>query len=151
MLFANVCAGFISSCYGERSFRHFLGAFWLLLGVLCIWKILVLLVCCVQDLGYVGVPPAGHALWAEVGGGITFVTSRENASQFMKRSVSILGFFRDFIDGEPYMLASAGQPSLHGNEACMVYWTKGALRRNRRQRYARFSCLVVILGYGFGV
>ena len=34
--------------------------------------------CCVQDLGYSGVPPAGHALWAEVGGGITFVTSGEN-------------------------------------------------------------------------
>ena len=28
------------------------------------------------------------------------------------------------------MLASAGQPSLHGYDACMVYWTKGALRRN---------------------
>ena len=27
MLFANVCAGFISSCYGERGFRRFLG-FW---------------------------------------------------------------------------------------------------------------------------
>ena len=34
--------------------------------------------CYVQDLGYSGVPPAGHALWAEVGGGITFVTSGEN-------------------------------------------------------------------------
>ena len=34
--------------------------------------------CCVQDLGYSGVPPAGHALWAEVGGFITFVTSGEN-------------------------------------------------------------------------
>ena len=33
------------------------GAFWLLFGA---------------------VPPAGHALWAEVGGGITFVTSGEN-------------------------------------------------------------------------
>ena len=25
--------------------------------------------CCVQDLGYSGVPPVGHARWAEVGGG----------------------------------------------------------------------------------
>ena len=31
--------------------------------------------CCVQDSGYTGVPPAGHVLWAEFGGGITFVTS----------------------------------------------------------------------------
>ena len=30
-----------------------------------------------KALGYICVPPAGHALWAEVGGGITFVTSRE--------------------------------------------------------------------------
>ena len=33
---------------------------------------------CAQDLGYSGVPPAGHALWAEVGGGITFGTSGGN-------------------------------------------------------------------------
>ena len=26
---------------------------------------------------------------------------------------------------EPYMLALAGQPSLHGHDAWMVYWTKG--------------------------
>ena len=35
--------------------------------------------CCVQGLGYTDVPPAGHALWAEVGVGITFVTSGRNA------------------------------------------------------------------------
>ena len=40
---------------------------------------------CVQGLGDIGVPPAGHALWAEVGGGITFVTSGgENAGQLVK-------------------------------------------------------------------
>ena len=54
------------------------GLFWalgVLLCVLCTWGVLVLLSsCCAQDLGYSGVPPAGHALWAEVGGGITFVT-----------------------------------------------------------------------------
>ena len=30
------------------------------------------------NLGYFGVPPSGHALWAEVGWGITFVTSGKN-------------------------------------------------------------------------
>ena len=40
-------------------------------------------------------PPAGHALWAEVSGGITFVTSGENSSQFIELSVSILGFLGD--------------------------------------------------------
>ena len=29
---------------------------------------------CVQGSGYAGVPIAGHARWAEVGGGIIFVT-----------------------------------------------------------------------------
>ena len=32
---------------------------------------------CVQDSGYGGVPVAGHALWAEVGGGIISVTLGE--------------------------------------------------------------------------
>ena len=31
-----------------------------------------------RDLGYLGVPPAGHALLVEFGGGITFVTSGKN-------------------------------------------------------------------------
>ena len=45
------------------------------------------------------------------------------------------------------MLASAGQPSLHGYHACMVYWTKGALRRNCRlkQRETSFSPYWVFL------
>ena len=38
------------------------------------------------------VSPAGHALWAEVGGGITFVTSGENTSKFIKLSANYLGF-----------------------------------------------------------
>ena len=37
------------------------------------------------------------------------------------------------------MLALVGRPSLHGNYACMVYWTKGALRRICRQKYGETS------------
>ena len=37
------------------------------------------------------------------------------------------------------MLALVGQPSLHGYDACMVYRTKGALRRNCRQKYGETS------------
>ena len=48
--------------------------------------------CCAQDLGYIGVPPAGHALWAEVGGGITFVTPGEKTSKFIKQPSGIMGF-----------------------------------------------------------
>ena len=56
--------------------------FWLLFCVLC---------ACTQDLGSFGVPPAGHALWAEVGGGITFVTPGKNTFKSMKLPTSILG------------------------------------------------------------
>ena len=38
----------------------------------------------VHGLGHMGVPPAGHALRAKVGGGITFVTSGGSAAQLMK-------------------------------------------------------------------
>ena len=51
------------------------------------------------------------------------------------------------------MLALVGQPSLHGNYACMVYLDKGALQRNCRHKQCktffspfRFFCLVAILG-----
>ena len=50
------------------------------------------------------------------------------------------------------MLALVGQPSLHGYYACMVYWNKGALRRNCKQKQYKtsfslfgFFCLVEIL------
>ena len=45
------------------------------------------------------------------------------------------------------MLALVGQPSHHGNDACMVYWARGALRRNCRlkQRETSFSPYWVFL------
>ena len=39
----------------------------------------------------------------------------------------------------PYMPALVGQPSLHGYYACMVYWNKGALQRNCRQKQYKTS------------
>ena len=45
------------------------------------------------------------------------------------------------------MPASVGQPSLHGYDACMVYWTNGALRRNCRLKQHEtsfFPCLVFL-------
>ena len=32
-----------------------------------------------------------------------------------------------------------GRPSLHGDDACMVYWITGAFRRNCRQTYGKTS------------
>ena len=45
------------------------------------------------------------------------------------------------------MLAFAGRPSLHGDYACMVCWTKGAPRGNCRLKYGEtsFSPLRVFL------
>ena len=50
----------------------FFGHFGCSFDALCIWEVLALLVypSCVQGSGYAGVPAAGHAHWAEVGGGI---------------------------------------------------------------------------------
>ena len=47
--------------------------------------------CCAQDLGYIGVLPARHAFWAEVGGGITFGTSGGNVRQLIKLPTVIFG------------------------------------------------------------
>ena len=44
-----------------------------------------------------------------------------------------------FLIWKPCMLASVGRPSLHGYYACMVYWNKGALRRNCRQKQYKTS------------
>ena len=37
------------------------------------------------------------------------------------------------------MLALVGQPSLHGHDACMVFWINGALRRNCRLKKCKTS------------
>ena len=55
----------------------------------------------------------------------------------------------------PYMLALAGQPSLHGYHACVVSWAKGAFWRNCRQNIRKtffsffwFFCVVETLLFG---
>ena len=57
--------------------------------------------------GYFDVPPAGHALWVEVGGGITVVTSGETAWQLIKLPAGIFGSMI-FLKREPYMPALCG-------------------------------------------
>ena len=106
MLFANVCEGFIRFCHGEFWERRFLGFLASLLCLVCLefwWS-----PCCVQDLGYIGVPPAGHALWAEVGVGITFVTSGENNLKVHKTAYKYLGIFVGFIMWEPIYASLSG-------------------------------------------
>ena len=73
-------------------------------------------------------------LGQKVGGGIIFVTSGENVRQLIKLPTSTFVFLGFFI-----LEASAGQPSLHGHDACMVSWTKGVHRRICRQKYGETS------------
>ena len=115
-------------------------AFWFLLGVLCIWGVLVLLVSllCTR----VGLLRCASCWTRPLGGGRWGHYLRDLWGEHLKihkvasmKRVSVLRFFI----WEPYMLASVGQPSLHGNCACMVYWTKGALRRNCRHKQCKTS------------
>ena len=124
------------------------GAFWFLLGVLCIWGVLVflgsllctrlgLLRCASCWIRPLGGGRSGHYLcnlWRE------YFKVHKTADKY-------LGICICFMIREPHMLASVGQPSLHGYYACMVYWTKGALRRNCRlkQRETSFSPYWVFL------
>ena len=52
-------------------------------------------------------PTSGHALRAEVGGGITFVTSGENTSKFMKLS-TILGDLWEILNLEAVYASLCG-------------------------------------------
>ena len=64
-------------------------------------------------------------LWAEIGGGIIFVTSGEDTGQHTKLPVIWSRVEVTPLGDKPYMLALAGRPSLHGYDACMVCWVKG--------------------------
>ena len=84
MLLANVYVGFIRLCYGGGGDERVLE----ILGAprdSVFMEVLALLVCSLlsQDLGYAGVRIAGHALWAEVGGGIIFVVLWEFSGFFI--------------------------------------------------------------------
>ena len=115
-------------------------AFWFLLGVLCIWGVLVLLgsLLCTR-LGFLRCAscwtrPLGGGRWGH------YLCNLWGAYfKVHKTACKYLGIHVDFWMWEPYVLASAGRPSLHGYDACMVYLTEGALRRICRQKYGETS------------
>ena len=98
------------------------------------WLLLIPLVC--ARLGVSKMSPAGHALRAEVGGGIIFVTPGEIAGQHKKLPVEIMV---GTIGFKLKMLALVRWPSLHSCDACMVYWVQGASRKNCRQKQGETS------------
>ena len=84
-------------------------------------------------------PPAGHALRAEVGGGIIFVTPGEFPGQHKKTACQKCGWNSGFHDFKLYMLALVGRPSLRSYNACVDYWVQGASRRSCRQKQSETS------------
>ena len=132
----------------ENAVFGVLGAFWFLLGVLCIWRVLVLLVSLLcTRLGLLRCAscwtrPLGRGRWEHY-----LCNLRGEYLKVHKTACKYFGMYVGFMIWEQCMLASAGQPSLHSCDACMVYWTKGALRRNCRQKQSKtsFSPLWVFL------
>ena len=126
--------GFSFSDTGEVGIGVF-GWFFGFFLVLCAsWEYLFLYFTplCVQSLGIEDVPSTGHALWAEVGGGIIFVTPGKFAGKHEKLpAFKIMGF--GIFGFKLYMLALVGRPSLRSYDACTVYRVARASRRNCRQ------------------
>ena len=140
MLFANVCAGFFFSWYGGVGNGSFL-AFWLFLGTLCILGVLALLVIphvCTKfwfrRYASYWTHPEGGGRWGHY---LCYPWGVGWAAQ--KTANQVFDEFCDFHSLKLYMLALVGWPSLHSYYACMVYWNKGAPRRNCRQKYGETS------------
>ena len=134
-------------------------AFWVLLGALCIWGLLAWLVNLCVGLGLLRCAscwtrPLGGGRWGHYLCNLWGEYLKIHKTAYMYYG-SWLGFFM----WKPYMLALAGQPSLHGDYACVVYWNKGALRREIAGRnnirplflLLGFFCLVEILLNDSGV
>ena len=136
------CAKGLSVPAMEYSGNGVFCAFLLLFCVLCIWRVLVLLVSLLcTRLGLLWCAscwtrPLGGSRW----GHYLCNLQRE---YFKIHNIAFQFFwFKDvFINGKLYMLALVGQPSQHGYDACMVYWSKGAHRRicRLKQRESSFS------------
>ena len=105
------------------------GAFWLLLGVLCILGVLALLVIplvCTR-LGFQRCASCWTCPAGGVRRGIIFVTPGEFDGQHKKLPLFVFDRVCGFCIFKLFLLALGGQPSLHGYDACMVYWVQGSI------------------------
>ena len=136
MLFANVCAGFISSCYGDfGSWRLFVFCFFgLLLSALCIWRVPAWLayplVCraWVSKMCLLLDTPFGRRSGGEGGGGHYLCYPWEFAAQLIKLS----GIFMRLV-----IVSQMGSRICW--PSCRVSWVKGALWRICRQKHGKTS------------
>ena len=121
---------FTCFCYGVCGVWRCLGIFWGSWGSCSSWGCQVASLRA-GDLSHAGVPFAGHALWAEVGGGILFVVlwefirKPEKCANACGRDWGSKGYCCIML----YMLVLVRLPSLHDYDACMVFWfTLGKLQ-----------------------
>ena len=115
-------------------------ALWGLRGVLCVWRMLVLLVLPLMFTG-LGLRRCAYRWTRPLGGGRWEHSPREPRGVLWVAQ-KCARFFQggsDPIGMVPYMLAFVGQPSLHGHYACMVCWVKGAFWRNCRHKLCKTS------------
>ena len=106
------------------------GVFWVfgfLLGVLCIWGVLVFLVSLLcTRLGFLRCASYRTCPFGRVRLGLYLCNPRGEHSKIHKVAGMYFGIFFGiftwFFIWKPYMLALVGQPSLRGHYACMVYW-----------------------------
>ena len=120
------------------------GAFWLLLGTLCILVVLALLVISLvcTRFGFQrcasfwtrpeGGGRRGHYLCYPWGVGWA---AQKTVCQICDGFCCFCGFH--FLNCN--LLALVGRPSLHSCDACMVYWVQGASRRDCRQKLGKTS------------
>ena len=143
------CAqGFSVPVVGNGGFSSF-WVWWELLGALCVWRMLVLLV---FSLILTGFEFQRYVFrWTRfLGGGRWrhfFRNSRGVSWSTPKSAVVFHWGSGDFGNFMLYMLALVGQPSLRGRNACMVFRARGASWRNCRQNFRKtsFSPLFVFL------
>ena len=101
--------------------------FWLLFCVLCAWSARFASLWCASCWTRLsGVVQWRHYLW-----------NHWRECQAAHEIACYLFWFGDvFIGGKPYVLALVRRPSLHGDDACVVYWITEAFRRIcRRTKY----------------
>ena len=139
-------ARFIRFCYGVCG--EWPWGFWALLRVLLTLALLFYTPMRVWDLGYAGVPIAGHVLWAEVDGGTVrcSVGVHRITGKCASRDIRFWDS-RYYCLILQYVLAFVRLPSLHGYHACMVNRAKGALRGNCRLKHGKtfFPFMVFLL------
>ena len=144
-MFANVSERSICSCYVGLWFLvwRFLWLFGLFCVFLYLWGLLVFLAsllctklglfwCASNWARPLGVVWLGHYLSNLLGECLA-------AHKIPRQFLELFQIYGSFVHHKSFLLALAGQPSLHGYDACMIYWAKGALRRNRRQKYCKAS------------